>query len=85
MKENYLGWSNIETWNTNLMLSQIIEEMKKDSKSWIELSEKIKLFVEEIKEDALKNNTPSSVEFIINVGSLHRVDFDEIAQDNFEE
>lgn len=78
------GWTNQETYQVKMYLDNDLyyfkEEILQDSKNWIEFSDKLKTLIKEI-EDYAKNGTDKiSTRIVINIGSIWRVDFDEIAK-----
>lgn len=71
------GYENRETHRCVLFLQSteyLIEEFKSESKDWIELSDKLKDFFYEMIE------TDGGRRILVQIGSLERVDFDEIAK-----
>lgn len=88
MDKKVNGWENQETYQVKLLLDNdlnfFLEDFKKDSKHWIELSDKFKEFFKDLEADSLENGTLSSIRIIIGIGSLYRVNFDEIARSYFE-
>lgn len=81
--EKIYGWKNRETHRTFLIidtsLTDVVFEFKKSSKNWIELSDKLKSFFNEMIE------TDEGRKVIIQIGSLERVDFDQITKHFMEE
>jgi len=78
------GWSNQETYQVKMYLDNDLyyfkEDILQESKNWIELSDKLKSFFQEIEEYAKNGTDKVSLRIVLNIGSIWRVDFDEIAK-----
>ena len=78
------GWDNPETWQIALLLQNDFyshaEGLKKESKTWIDMSDRIKDLFTDIREDAVVAGNPSSVRIVANIGSFHRVNWDQLGR-----
>jgi len=89
MGNKYNGWENRETWACQMWLNndepiyRTKEALRKSAKGWIEYSDTLKDFVLNLHGE-LENNPPLKIiRMFSDIGSLHRVNFDEIAQSEF--
>lgn len=84
--EKYNGWSNRETWALYLQLSNdydlyhSIKKLSETAKSFYDFSDLLKDHVMEFETEALHKPTVKLLSLLFDVGSLWRVDFDEVAK-----
>lgn len=87
--KRYNGWENRETWAVALHLGcdeslyLAMNEMRASSKDWLEFSDKIKNLFTELRFEASSSPTKNIVDLLLDIGSLERVNFDEIARSFF--
>lgn len=78
------GWTNQETYQVKMYLDNDLyyfkEEILQESKNWIEFSDKLKTLFKEIEKYAKNGTDKISTRIALNIGSIWRVDFDEIAK-----
>lgn len=94
--EKYQGWANRETWAVKLhwdnsegdynYLTEKAREFKKEGKSDYEFAEFLKEYGDDIYESVEEGNgTKEGKMFVQDVGSLWRVDWNEIANSYYDE
>ena len=80
------GWNNHETYSMVLLLQNDVElydmseQLKAESESWAEFSDKLKEFFQELIYETKENPTKEIVALLLDIGSLSDVDFDQIAK-----
>ncbi|PIU01235.1 MAG: hypothetical protein COT74_01645 [Bdellovibrionales bacterium CG10_big_fil_rev_8_21_14_0_10_45_34] len=84
MDTKYNGWVNRETWACSLRLDNdfydLKEVLKKSSKSWQDYSDKLRDLIYEMEQELKTNPSNELLDVFLDIGSLYRVDFDEIAK-----
>lgn len=95
-EETYEGWTNKETWAVKLhwdnnqadysFFTQQAKEFKEEGKSVIDFSDFLKEQLEEIQETVFNGEgTEEARNLLRDVGSIWRVNYDEIAKAYYEE
>lgn len=85
-KERYNGWLNRETWALQLQLTNdedlynSILDIKNKTKTMYEFSDLLKDHVMEFERQVLVKSDKKILRLLFDVGSLWRVDFDELAK-----
>lgn len=79
------GWDNRETHQVAIYLQNnlyfVLEDLRKESKNWMELSDKIRELFDEMKDNILDNpNDEDCIQMLFGIGSLSRVNWDQIAK-----
>lgn len=82
-------WNNHETYSMVIQLEgdeillDMCEQIKANSESWIEFSDKLKEYFQDLRDETRENPTTELVAFFLDIGSLCDVDFDQIAKSFF--
>ena len=78
------GWDNHETYSLKLYLDNdlyhLSEGYKRNSKTWVEFSDKIKDHFHNLRDVVLRNPNQDALRLLLSIGSLERVNWDQIAQ-----
>lgn len=61
-----------------------LEELRANSKNWIEFSDNLKSYFEDLRAEVLENPTKEMVFFFFNIGSFSDIDFDFLAKHYFD-
>lgn len=87
--KGYNGWENRETWALAIHLGSdeglynIMREIRATSKNWLEFSDKLKNLIYELRDEATSCPTKEILDFVLDIGSIERINFDEVAKSFF--
>lgn len=65
-------------------LNCLLEELKASSNNWIELSDNLKSYFEDLRDEVLENPTKEMVSFFFHIGSFSDINFDFLAKQYFD-